>query len=117
MIFEEPSSEPQHNVIMGVPVVTIPLADYAELLDQRRQFELAIMCGLLDDEGHATLFARDPEVAVFVATRFGLMTPREMVADIYKVFGEDRVPLQLSIIRFWTRFRQFLPPHVRDMAL
>lgn len=117
MPFEDDSNEPKHAHILGVPVVTIPLADYAELLDYRRQFELAVKNGLLDDEGYATLFARDPEVAVFVATRFGLLTAREMIADIYEVFGEDRTPLQISIVRFWTRMRQFLPPHMAEHAL
>lgn len=117
MPLKDGSSEPEHATIMGVPVVTIPLADYAELLDYRRQFELALTNGLLDDEGYATLFARDPEVAVFVATRFGLLTMREMIAEVYLVFGEDRTPLQTSIVRFWTRMRQFLPPHMAAYAL
>ena len=113
---EDPAS-PVHNTILGVPVVTIPLADYADLLDYKRQVSSAFWKGMLDETGQAGLFTRDPEVAVFAATRFGILTAGEIVDEIGRIFGEERRPLVLTIHRFWMRMRPFLPPHVQEMAI
>lgn len=112
-----PSEAPLINNVSGIPVVTVPLSDYAQLLDCKRQIESAFWKGMLDEKGQAGLFTRDPEVAVFVATRFGLMTAREISSEVARIFGEERAPLVETIKRFWMRMRPYLPPHVQEMAL
>lgn len=102
---------------MGVPIVTIPLADYCELLDCQRQFHAALGRNAIEDNGESTLFARDPEVAVFVVSRFGIMTAREIVEAVKAEYGEDRAPLIIYVNRLWVRMRKNLPPHIRDMAI
>ena len=117
MQFEEPSNLPEYRNILGVPVVTIPLADYCELLDCQRQFQEALGRNAIGDNGESTLFARDPEVAVFVVSRFGIMTAGEIVEAVKEEYGEHRAPLIISVNRLWVRMRRNLPPHVRDMAI
>jgi len=102
---------------LGVPIVTIPLADYCELLDNQRRYQVALDRNAIEDDGESTLFARDPEVAVFVVSRFGIMTAREIVEAVKAEYGEDRAPLMISVTRFWVRMRKNLPPHTRDMAI
>lgn len=43
------------TTILGVPVVTIPLADYCMLLDYQRQFQEALGRQAISDDGEATL--------------------------------------------------------------
>lgn len=107
----------QLATIGGVAVVTIPLSDYADLLDCKRQIASAFWKGMLDEHGQAGLFTRDPEVAVFIASRFGLMTAGEIVSEVARIFGEERTPLCETVRRFWMRMRPFLPEHVQAMAL
>ena len=117
MTLEGGSNQPEIKTIMGVPVVTIPLSDYAELLDCKRQIAHSYANGSLQGDGQLNLFLRDPEVAVFVVARFGIMTAREILSEVQRNYGEDRTPLQTTVNRFWMRIRPHLPPHARDMAI
>lgn len=105
---------PSKRTVAGVEVVTIPLADYAKLLDCQRQLaELrAVQNGLNGGfNGHSrSPIDRDPEVATFIANRLGRMTFSDIREACLDRFGADRAPSRSAIhlysIRVASRLRR-----------
>lgn len=91
--------KPTKRTVAGVELVTIPLADYAELLDcQRRLAELrAVQSGL--KRSSRSPIEHDPEVATFIANRLGLMTFSEIQQACVAEFGPERAPSRAAIHR------------------
>lgn len=111
--------------VSGVEVVTIPAAEYAELLEDRRRLR-ALSEAATTDAGLrqravdliAAVESRrflspprsrieaDKEVAVFLAERFGTMTLEAILAECRSRFGAERTPPMSSAHRFWVRLRK-----------
>ncbi|PTM95071.1 hypothetical protein [Mycoplana dimorpha] len=108
MPLEAPSSLPQRSMVCDEATVTIPHAEYLDLREDRLCLEAWKACGVLNEDNSLGLFAHDAEVAIFIAVRRGLMTAREVVADIERRFGEERKPPVGEIKRFWLRFQKCL---------
>lgn len=96
--------------IAGVEVVTIPLADYAALVECRRRLE-AIDATTAAAVRRFAVPPRSPveadrEVADFLMERFGL-TPMDAIrAECLERFGRDRTPSRTAAYEFWQRLRR-----------
>lgn len=91
-------------------MATIPHQDYLDLMAHRQVIEKWKARGLVNEDNSLGLFSCDAEVAIYLAVRFGLMTAREVVAEIGQRFGDERKPSIAEVKRFWLRFRKcFLP--------
>lgn len=88
--------------------VTIPYEEYTALCLDRHTLRSLKAIGVLEDDNSLGLFAHDPEVALFLAARYGLMTENEAIRAVCSCFGMDRQPAMSQVKRFWLRFRQVL---------
>lgn len=95
---------PTVAIIAGVKVVTIPLADYAELLDCRRR-----LAAVRDKPGHGrkrymrlSRIERDAEVRTFIDEHLALGTwpVEEIRAAIVSTFGQLRAPSRSALNRY-----------------
>ncbi|PWB83106.1 MAG: hypothetical protein C3F11_08410 [Methylocystaceae bacterium] len=87
-------------------MVTIPLAEYADLLSARRRL------AELEPRGRSAkrrLLARpaspidaDPEISAFLAARRGKMTQKDILAACVAEFG-FRAPSKSALCRFYQR--------------
>ncbi len=85
----------------GVKVVTIPLADYAALLDAKKRMDAR--------DARAQMFPRSPieqhpEVRDFILAKFGKMKHPELIAACKSTFGW--APSRSAVSRFFQRSRR-----------
>jgi hypothetical protein len=95
--------------IAGVAVVTIPASDYAEVLDCRQKVAESIVRDRAFKWVSKSPIERDPEVAMYLASRFGLATVIDIRRECLHRFGAARTPTRSSIFRYWGRLRGDLP--------
>jgi hypothetical protein len=96
---------PLAATIAGVEVVTIPLSDYRDLLDCRRQLaELRVRADPKMRTARSPLDC-DPELAAFLAERFGRMPVDRALDQCRARFGQARTPSRSAAFRFWDRLR------------
>lgn len=90
----------------GYPaLVTIPLTDYQALLKARLDLDQSgISFKQLSKPSRSTV-ERDPEVAVFISLKLGLMTVTEIEKAVKRSFGASRTPSRKSIYRYWAKLR------------
>lgn len=101
---------PASRVISGVEVVTIPIAEYAELLDCRRRLAvLEVDRGFISSKGKKSRIDRDPELAAYVANRLGRAEVKTIRAECIERFGADRTPSRSALYRYWDRLRSPTP--------
>lgn len=96
---------PVHATIAGVAVVTIPLADYADLLDRKERL------AKLGKGEHYSLPPRSPieadaDVKAFFMERLGKANVYDLLRDCRARFGTARTPSKSATYRFWQRLRQ-----------
>lgn len=103
-------NSPQRTVIDDEIMATIPYQEYMELRAERLAVDVLRAHGVLNGDDSLGLFTRDPEVAIFIAVRQGVMTAREIVTDIEQRFGAERKPSVCEVKRFWFRFQCSLIP-------
>ncbi|MEM7426744.1 MAG: hypothetical protein AAF441_11655 [Pseudomonadota bacterium] len=91
--------------IGGVQVVTIPLSDYAELLEAQRELaEMRSVADLRKRRSRSPL-DQDREVVAFLAERFGRMPVRCVLEQCRSVHGDKRTPSKSAAYRLWQRLR------------
>ncbi|WP_424361803.1 hypothetical protein [Methylocystis parvus] len=93
------------STVAGVPVVTIPLAEYEELLRLRKLHGNPAGQVLLPPPTRSRI-ERDKEVAEFLNKNLGRMLLKEIHAACVEKFGAARTPSKSAINRY----------HVRHMA-
>lgn len=98
----------QNRISAGDTTVTIPYEEYAALRREKQTLDDLKLVGVLSDDNSLGLFAHDPEVALFLAARYGLVTEQEAIRAVCSCFGMDRQPTASQVKRFWFRFRQVL---------
>jgi hypothetical protein len=91
--------------IAGVEVVTIPVADYAELLDCRRRLAESEVGRRAFMQPLRSRIEGDPEVATFLAGRFGLIDVIEALRQCGARFGAARTPSRSAAFRYRDRLR------------
>ncbi|WP_424362714.1 hypothetical protein [Methylocystis parvus] len=91
--------------VAGVPVVTIPLAEYEELIRLRKLYGNAARQVLLPPPTRSRI-DRDREVADFLNEHLGRMLLKEIHAACVQKFGVARTPSKSAINRY----------HVKHMA-
>jgi hypothetical protein len=89
-----------------VQTVTIPLTDYAELLDCRRRLVELKAAQRAFERPPKSPIDRDPELAAFIADRLGMAKLAEIRSACVAEFGPDRTPSRSAIARYWLRLRQ-----------
>ncbi|BBF92903.1 hypothetical protein [Blastochloris tepida] len=98
-------TDPIAATISGVPVVTIPAAEYAELLACWEQLaRLRLFQEAFQPRSKASI-DQDPEVAAFIASRLGKVFLREVLAECRERFGVSRTPSRSAAQRYWLRLR------------
>lgn len=86
-------------------MATLPYQEYMDL----RLIVLELKDrGILNEDNTLGLFSNDAEVAIFLASRFGLLTAKEAAFAVEKRFGEERRPAVAEVKRFWLKFRSCL---------
>jgi hypothetical protein len=91
--------------IEGVPVVTIPAAEYAELLRCRQSAAAFAVRQTRLIAASSSPIDRDQELAAFLAEGLQTMIIRELHAACLAKFGAARTPSRSAIHRFWNRLR------------
>ncbi len=91
---------------MGGALVTIPVADYAELLECRRlSAERTISHDQFSRPSRSTI-ARDTEVAVFLTQRYGIMPMDRLLRECRRRFGGARRPSRTAAYAHWKKVRR-----------
>ena len=102
----EAPSFPIAATIAGVEVVTIPLADYRDLLSARRRLDEMGLRRIRFECPRPGVIDRDPELAVFVTERLQTMRRLDdLHAAAVARFGRERTPSRSAIHRYWQRLR------------
>ncbi len=91
--------------ISGVEVVTIPLTDYAALLDCRRKLQETELTVEQFLSGRKSVIDRNPEVAVYLAQNFGLMPMKDLLRVCRRKFGRQCTPSRSAAYRYWKTVR------------
>lgn len=99
----ERSERPLVATISGVEVVTIPLKDYARLLDCERRLTEARVSRTAHLANARCRIDRDPEVATFLAENLGRMLVKDSYSACVERFGAERAPSRATIARYWDR--------------
>lgn len=99
---------PIAGMIGGVPVVTIPAAEYAALRGCANFAEWEARQWAFKAASRSPI-ERDPELAGFIASRLGLAPVRIIHAECVARFGPERTPSRSSISRYWSRRRDYPP--------
>ncbi len=86
-------------------IVTIPLAEYRDLLKCRRLLAEAGFRRRSFEKPARSMIERDPEVAVFIANRLGTWPATEIRDLCARAFGPVRTPSVKSIYRYWDRLK------------
>lgn len=106
MSLEDGSSKPAYATVMGVPVVTIPLKDYAALLASQRELaERSLSLNSLQ-QSRRSVIERNPEVAMFLIQRLGLEPMPAILKACRKEFGRHRTPSRSAAYRYWMKIRE-----------
>ena len=101
---------PPTATIAGVKVVTIPLADYAALLDSRRRLaESEVRSRPYFSSPTRSPIDRDPVLAVFLAERLVRMDAMEAWRQCHDHFGGARAPSKSAVYRYRDRIRAAAP--------
>ena len=102
-------------------MVSVPAAEYAALLEDRRQLRALrdgtdlrrIALERVQAAGRQRFLRPlrspiegDQEVAVFLAERFGTVTLEDILTECRSRFGPERTPSRSSAHRFWSRLRE-----------
>lgn len=96
---------------MSVPeTVTIPWAEYRDLLICRRRLAEADIRERSFANPRRSPIERDPEVAFFIANRLGSWTIEEIRDHCSKAFGPLRTPSRSAVSRYWGRLRARVNP-------
>lgn len=98
--------EHKRSVVSGVEVVTIPLRDYADLLDSKRQLAERVISHDQVISPRRTKIERNPEVAVFLVEKFGLMPVKDALRLCRRKFGKAATPSLSAAYRYWDRVRK-----------
>lgn len=97
---------PKRETIKGIRLVTIPLADYADLLDCKRQLAERIISHEQVMSPKKSKVERNPEMAVFLSQHFGLLPMGEILRRCRRQFGKANTPSQSGAYRYWERLRK-----------
>lgn len=104
--FEPDGPFPIAARIAGVDVVTIPISEYARLLAADRNLAIqAVSHGQLMSPKRSVI-ERNPEVAVFLAQKFGLLPMKDILRHCRREFGRQRTPSQSTAYRYWQKLRK-----------
>lgn len=95
------ADKPAVATISGVEVVTIPLTNYAELLDCQRRLAAVEVTPERFAADLTSRVDRDPEVAAFLIDCFGRMILKEAYTACLDRFGPERTPGRSTIYRYW----------------
>ena len=100
------ADRPARRVVSGVEVVMIPLADYAALLECRKELQESRLTIQQFITGRRSVIDRNPEVAIFLAKNFGLVPMKDLLRDCRRQFGRNRTPSQSAAYRYWAAVRK-----------
>ena len=92
--------------ISGVEVVTIPLADYAGLLDCKRRLQETELTIEQFVAGRKSIIDRNPEVAVYLVQNFGLVPMNDILRACKRKFSRSRTPSKSAAYRYWATVRK-----------
>ncbi len=94
------------STIAGIQVVTIPLAEYAELLDCRRRVGVQSDAARRLAVPPRSPIEKDAEVAAFFIERLGQADMLTILTECRKRFGSERTPSRTAAYDFWQRMRR-----------
>lgn len=99
--------KPTKRTVAGVvEAVTIPAAEYAELLRCRRQFRRLKLLQSRFQRRRRIPIEADLEVALFIADRVGKLNAPAIMAECIATFGAARTPSRSAFYRIAGRIRE-----------
>ncbi len=96
-----PSAEP-----MAVPVVTIPLKDYTELLEAKARIDIIDARARRYSVPPRSPIQVDAEIANFFKERFGTERMEDIIRKCAGQFGVARTPSRTAAYAYWKRLRE-----------
>lgn len=100
-----PGDGAKATAVAGVHVVTIPLAEYADLLECRRFRDLHRSRTGRYAPAPRSPIECDPAVATFLEQRFGKASLKVILEECRRDFGAGRTPSRAAAGRYWQRLR------------
>jgi len=97
---------PLTATIAGIAVVTIPLAEYAALLECRQRVGARNEAAKRYAVPPRAPIEKDAEVRAFFEKRLGKMDMLAILADCRQQFGPKRTPSRTAAYDFWGRLRR-----------
>ncbi|MCL8381766.1 hypothetical protein [Xanthobacter aminoxidans] len=101
----EPEPFPLYATIAGVAVVTIPITDYAALLECQRREAHDSPAPAVPAVPSRSPVERDMEVTTFLAESFGRGRLVEALEACRIQFGSNRTPSRTAAYAYWKRLR------------
>lgn len=92
--------------VAGVQMITIPVTEYADLLECRRRLAEMGVRKTRFVKASKSPIERDPELATFIAERLGRMVVKDVQSACEDRFGPTRTPSRSAIHRYWERLRE-----------
>lgn len=107
----------RYQTIEGVAVVTIPLSDYRDLLKCRKLLSMKEISHSQLQRPARSSIERNPEVAVFLTMRFGLMPMHQILKECKKEFGAKLTPSRQAGYRYWDKVRNKTKGQINSTAI
>ena len=95
---------PVHATIAGVAVVTIPLADYTDLIDKKVKLVKIGKAERYPVPPRSPIEV-DAEVKAFFMKRLGKAKVFDLLRECQGTFGKARTPSRTAAYAFWKRLR------------
>lgn len=90
---------------LAIPVVTIPLAEYAVLLEAKTRIDTIDARARRYAVPPRSPIQVDAEIAAFFKKRFGKERVEDIASDCRERFGASRTPSRTAADAFWKRLR------------
>lgn len=97
---------PSSAAELPIPVVTIPSAEYAALLEAKKRIDAIDARERRYPVPPRSPIQVDAEVAAFFRERFGKMRMEAIITDCASLFGKRRTPSRTAAYAFWKRLRE-----------
>jgi len=97
---------PSSAAELPIPVVTIPSAEYAALLEAKKRIDAIDARERRYPVPPRSPIQVDAEVAAFFRERFGKMRMEAIITDCASLFGKRRTPSRTVAYDYWKRLRE-----------
>lgn len=97
---------PESAAELPIPVVTIPQAEYAALLEAKMRIDVIDARERRYPVPPRSPIQADAEISAFFRERFGETRMEVTLAECARLYGADRTPSRTAAYAYWKRLRE-----------